>query len=188
MSIPNLLMPGGQAGVWNTKRSAYIASLDLRDYSASYRDQRLERERPISIINREATLTAIDELLQGEEAQDNWDGLGAKALLKETVEVAKKFISILSYKIPAPDVSVMEDGSVCFMWMGVKRGTFISKITPAKRLVYGMSAADNRQTSGEPLFEGEAVANIVADIEVDLTTHIFPELAETYADRSRQQA
>jgi hypothetical protein len=182
MSAANLLVPGSHAGgQWDAKRAAdYLVIFDRDRGIASDRAARPDQGQAFSVAARAATLAEIDRLLEGEEAQANWDGLGAKAVSTETVKTAKEFIATLSYKVPGPDVSVTQDGSVCFTWMGPRRSVFIAKMTPEKRLVYGMSSADNRETSGEPVFEGKAIP----DIEADLTTHVFPELAK-YVGRPR---
>jgi len=98
------------------------------------------RVRKSSVIM--TTFEELDDLLNW--AFDDWNGRKAKAITKETIQLAKDYFLTLPKSdnpIDIPDVSAMQDGSICFMWVNRINGDSIelSEVKPDGRVLNASS-------------------------------------------------
>src|SRR5690242_14117118 len=75
----------------------------------------------------------IDQFTEYETYPENWDGFGAKALTKQTVDTARQVWHWLPREIRMPDVAPGSDGTIGFEWREGAPGNrkiFIIEIGP----------------------------------------------------------
>ncbi len=78
----------------------------------------------------------------------DWDGYGAKPVNTSTIENAKHYLSLLSKKIPAPEVTPEPDGEVALEWYGSGGSVFSISFSENNVINYAGLFADHRKTHG----------------------------------------
>jgi hypothetical protein len=81
---------------------------------------------------------AHDSLLEvcGEASHPNWDGYTGSAVVAETCEMARRFLSVLPLGTEMPAVAVDADGLVSLEWYHSPRRTLSVSVSPDGEMYY----------------------------------------------------
>ncbi|MGB5108127.1 MAG: hypothetical protein WBP29_03710 [Candidatus Zixiibacteriota bacterium] len=80
--------------------------------------RRLKHTYSIGLLPKGVEPQIFDELreIEGECSSQNWDGYGAAAVTRETIEIARLFLQKLPLGVPGPAVGADPDGDITFEW------------------------------------------------------------------------
>lgn len=94
----------------------------------------------------------------------NWDGYGAQPISFETYEKAKRFITVLPWGIPAPEVSAEPDGEITFEWYAGQARVISVSVGPNNELAYaGLFGAS--RAYGTEVFHDEIPEVVLSHIK-----------------------
>lgn len=117
---------------------------------------------PISDIKNEL------ESIYSECSEPNWDGYGARAISRETIEIAEEFIeSFMFLDLPTPDIIPEPSGDIGFEWMKPAKHSLILSIDRRGEITYVGFFGANRAKGVERFTEG------VPDVVIQLIKRLY---------------
>lgn len=91
---------------------------------------------PITIVQgAKKTIEILNEIYE-ECSKEDWDGYGANPISFDAIQEAKRFIQLLPYKLPQPEVVPEPTGEVGLEWYKDKDSTFVISFNGRKTLAY----------------------------------------------------
>jgi len=119
-----------------------------------------------SIVLGEKNIKIIQALMNifEECAHNNWDGYGAKPIVKESYYESLRFIQYLPNSLPGPEVTIEPDGEIAFEWLNNKRRIFSISIGSNGELTYAGLFGYNK-VHGTEFFGDELSKTILENIQ-----------------------
>lgn len=107
---------------------------------------------PVTLVQEaKKTIETLNEICE-EYSKEDWDGYGANPISFDAIQEAKKFIQLLPYKFPQPEVVPEPTGEVGLEWYKDKDSTFVISFNGRKTLAYA-GIFGNEKTHGTIYFE-----------------------------------
>lgn len=108
----------------------------------------------------------VDDLLET-AGQEDWDGEGAPALPKQTVDHAKRLVDafppFISH-IPDPDISATPQGEIDFEWVLTKNVMLTIGVCPSGEIAFA-SAYNGTRLSGRGAWTGSLRTSVLACLQ-----------------------
>jgi len=120
-------------------------------------------EEDIWILRFSRTLQALKEVLE-ECSHDNWDGYGAKAVDRKSLDKALQIVLSLPLEIPPPDVGVDPDGEISLEWYRNPRRIFSISVGGDGTLTYAGILGDE-EVHGKDYWKGRLPQGILDKIK-----------------------
>ena len=96
--------------------------------------------------------------------EDNWDQYGAAKVDQGTHELALRFLSVLPFAVPVPEVGLDPDGEISFEWFVSKNRQFSVSLSSQGRLSYAGVFGIDTTAYGTEQFDETIPQAILASI------------------------
>jgi hypothetical protein len=127
-----------------------------------YREESVYLKRSFSLPEE-----IVSELsnIENDCALDNWDGEGAREVLKITISKAKELLHSLPKFLQSPEIEAEVNGSISFEWYKTPKRIFVVRINELGELKYAGLFGPVERHRGTSYFDGYVPKDIIQMIK-----------------------